>query len=569
MTEVVSAIIRKDNKILICQRVVDGNTAFLWEFPGGKREKGETLEDCLIRECKEELSIDIEVLSRFATSEYEYPDQKIAFTFFNANIIRGEISTLVHNEIKFVSIEEIKDYDFCPADTEVINNLYFKITDKEDILIAEEDFTQEKAKDAFASEDYALAEIIYRELWNKNKSNNFLLNHYGKCLRKNNKSVIFVDICRDLIQSGKILNDYINSTLCWCLYDSRIKNYIYDGTEGFENFLLSAKYICEHCMQEPEDRYYYNPYVLTVVKVVKAYSSRSSVNYKGIIIWLRLLNPDNLSEKPFEYTDNEGVEREQASPKEFYYQHMAKSLEKTNQYEECIEICQKSFEQIKKFHYRNHIWIKARWYFSKCMTDDVEKAISDYKNLAQKENAWFMFHKLSQICLRYNKPEDALLYASKAFVSKYEYEKMVNLMYDTGLLWLYNSNKKNAEKFLQAAGHYREKQGWFIPQELKYYIKDLEIDLSTKPNKNELVNISKGFVDFIEPESKKIKGIVKTIFSHGKSGFIAREDNNTDVYFNSREAKGFKIAELDKVKFDISIDKNNKMYAINIEKEKK
>jgi 8-oxo-dGTP diphosphatase len=121
--QVAAAIIYKDHKILICQRGAGGHCEYLWEFPGGKQDVGETLEQCLVRECREELGIEIEVKSIFAETVYQYPDRKIAFTFFNAELIQGEPVKSVHRDIKWVSLGELANYKFCPADVGVVDKL--------------------------------------------------------------------------------------------------------------------------------------------------------------------------------------------------------------------------------------------------------------------------------------------------------------------------------------------------------------------------------------------------------------------------------------------------------------
>lgn len=123
MTIVAAAIIRKNGKVLICQRGEGGSCALLWEFPGGKLEVGESLESCLVRECKEELDIDIFVKDVFAKTIYQYPDSKIAFTFFNAEFINGEIELNVHKNYKWVLPRELANYRFCPADIEILYKL--------------------------------------------------------------------------------------------------------------------------------------------------------------------------------------------------------------------------------------------------------------------------------------------------------------------------------------------------------------------------------------------------------------------------------------------------------------
>lgn len=123
MLKVMAAIIKQEDKILICQRGAGGNCAFLWEFPGGKLEPSESKEECLIRECEEELGIRIATGSIFAETTYQYPDKKIAFTFFTAQIISGDITPRVHLQVQWVAPGELSKYDFCPADTEVIEML--------------------------------------------------------------------------------------------------------------------------------------------------------------------------------------------------------------------------------------------------------------------------------------------------------------------------------------------------------------------------------------------------------------------------------------------------------------
>jgi len=123
MTKVAAAIIRRDDKILICKRGAGGNCEFLWEFPGGKQERGETLEECLERELKEELGIKIRINGVFDETTYKYSDREISFTFFNAEISEGEPVPSVHQEIRWVYPAELKDYEFCPADKEIVKKL--------------------------------------------------------------------------------------------------------------------------------------------------------------------------------------------------------------------------------------------------------------------------------------------------------------------------------------------------------------------------------------------------------------------------------------------------------------
>jgi len=123
MLNVTAAIIREGDNILICRRGEGGSCAFLWEFPGGKTEPCESAEQCIIRECREELSVEICVDGVFAETVYHYPDRSIAFTFFEAHITAGEPLANVHSEIKWVRPHELGGYEFCPADVEIARKL--------------------------------------------------------------------------------------------------------------------------------------------------------------------------------------------------------------------------------------------------------------------------------------------------------------------------------------------------------------------------------------------------------------------------------------------------------------
>ena len=123
MTEVVAALIWKNNKFMICQRPAHKARGLLWEFVGGKVESGETKEQALIRECQEELNILLSVGDVFMDVVHEYPDITVHLTLFNATIAEGEPQKLEHNDIGWITSNEIPNYDFCPADKEILDKI--------------------------------------------------------------------------------------------------------------------------------------------------------------------------------------------------------------------------------------------------------------------------------------------------------------------------------------------------------------------------------------------------------------------------------------------------------------
>ena len=120
MVEVVAALIWDNDKFMICQRPAHKARGLLWEFVGGKVELGETKEQALIRECKEELNILLSVSDVFMEVIHEYSDITVHLILFNATIAEGEPQMIEHNDIKWITPSEITNYDFCPADEEIL-----------------------------------------------------------------------------------------------------------------------------------------------------------------------------------------------------------------------------------------------------------------------------------------------------------------------------------------------------------------------------------------------------------------------------------------------------------------
>ena len=123
MTEVAAARIWDGDKFLICQRPAHKARGLLWEFVGGKVEPGETREQALIRECREELAVTVSVGEVFMDVVHEYPDLLVHLTLFNAVIADGIPQKLEHNDIRWITVDEIPSYDFCPADEEILKRL--------------------------------------------------------------------------------------------------------------------------------------------------------------------------------------------------------------------------------------------------------------------------------------------------------------------------------------------------------------------------------------------------------------------------------------------------------------
>jgi 8-oxo-dGTP diphosphatase len=120
---VVAALIWRDGRFLICQRPAHKARGLLWEFVGGKVEPGETKEAALIRECREELAIELTVGDLFMEVDHVYPDITIRLSLFHATIAEGTPQMLEHNDIQWILPRQIPGYDFCPADEEILKKI--------------------------------------------------------------------------------------------------------------------------------------------------------------------------------------------------------------------------------------------------------------------------------------------------------------------------------------------------------------------------------------------------------------------------------------------------------------
>jgi len=123
VTEVVAGLLWQGDRFLICQRPANKKRGLLWEFAGGKMEPGETREETLVREFQEELGVTLQPLDIFMEVTHEYPDMTVHMTLYNAVIASGQLQKLEHNDLKWITVDEIDKYDFCPADVDILQRL--------------------------------------------------------------------------------------------------------------------------------------------------------------------------------------------------------------------------------------------------------------------------------------------------------------------------------------------------------------------------------------------------------------------------------------------------------------
>jgi mutator protein MutT len=121
--QVAAGIISHEGKYLIAKRKAGTHLAGLWEFPGGKRESGESLEECLRRELKEELGIQILTTTPFRVVRHEYPDKRVEIYFFFCSSHHGQPQALGCDDIRWVGPHDFHNYEFPPADEPLLQVL--------------------------------------------------------------------------------------------------------------------------------------------------------------------------------------------------------------------------------------------------------------------------------------------------------------------------------------------------------------------------------------------------------------------------------------------------------------
>ncbi len=407
-----------------------------------------------------------------------------------------------------------------------------------------------------------------KQLWTDFKDVKALAMYGFEC-RKVDCQQEYLDIIETIEDDSILSETYVKNAQLWCIYDMHIKKFSINSEttkENVEKFLEKAKFITDNCCQEEVEKYYTNPYGLTIVKVVKILNQRTYCNYKDIIKWISLFNVDKLpGNDENQYITSFGRECESASTREFYYYQITRAYEKNREYEKCIELCNKALSEDIKFHYKNKLWIKARKLYCECqISNDKIKAINNYKKIVDKNDFWFMKHKLASVYFNNNMMKDALKYNCLALDLRQDDKKLINVIYDLIYIFEAENDYEKSRMCLMEYLKIRNNNGWDIPCDIEAKAKlyRINVDLTGRVDLARLRNHC--YCDKRKNMlTDKYIGIVKFFTKNGYSGFIEMMDKSM-IFFNKTEAKNIVLSIGDMVEFELGNNVKGRM-AIKIQ----
>ena len=395
----------------------------------------------------------------------------------------------------------------------------------------------------------------------------FLLSKIGPEMRnvdKQRKNLVcsekYFDYINKLGIENFIQNKFVMSPFTWCAYNIKIQGYQYIE-DTYDEFIKWAEIIVNNCIQLPLAQTNKTPYVITILKVIKTFRKKLSVSHFQLLSWVEKLNPDELSEECYQFTDEKGKERELASPKEIYYQTKSKCLERLKRYEDAANCCEIALKTLTNWHYRNDLWLSARKWYCKCKATQDDESLTQYIAIAEKQKFWYMYHKIGNLFLSNGDIEKAKYYLCKAIsADSIDPEKMINLFYDLGMIWEINNRKDFSKTFYQAAYYYREKYRWSIDENLQFAQYEYQFDIDKCLPLKDLQKIG---VEYIVECDKLIEGKITAYNHNDRFGFITSGNQSIRFIFKVTQRR---LRINDKVYFKCMKLNNGKIVAENIYK---
>lgn len=374
---------------------------------------------------------------------------------------------------------------------------------------------------------------IYNELWkNRETSWDLWLGwEYAESLKKVGQVDEAISICKTTYFKDKTFK-YNKDLLCWCLFEKYIKPYNSNILSEFHKFIEISNFITQNTVQDGKK----TAYEATIFKVLKILQEQNNVRQGNLLKWVNKLDHTQLSQDVIEFNFGDGLSKEGASRKEQYFKIKSKALQKTNQYEECIECCNIAFKEISKFHYDNQIWFEVRMQYSICMSncDDssANAAAKRINELAIQKKHWSIYASAFECFCHTQNYEQAIICASKAMLSNDPIDKKVGLLFQVGILFESLSEIDKAKEYYYFVYIIRKEKEWQIPQDLQdkiSYYNLQDTDYSIDKLKRDL---RVQWISNVKADGEMFQGIISNIvMPRRKSGFIKTGEQS--YFFNT------------------------------------
>ena len=379
---------------------------------------------------------------------------------------------------------------------------------------------------------------LFKQLWEEHRENCNEWDgwNYAHCMSKQKDYKNALNICREVYEI-KPNYEQNNNLYAWCIYYTEIK---IEKVENEQLLLKAGEAIIKLSKQKPTEQQSDFPcvYSLSIFKILNYLNEKTIYNPKPIIYWTEKLNPDFLETVPFKFTDNEGKERELASKKEDWYSLRSKALYEDGDFADCISLSETALKSLTKFHYDNDIWFKRNIALSKAELGDIETAIEELKFLLKRKNEWFIQKEIAELYKRQNKIDDAVKYAVDAALNYGDPDKKMNLYKLLADLLKIQNKIQEAKAHIELIYKIRFENQWKIDLELLDLVNSYNIDKNNIHTAKELMRDLKKIWETLKfGDQEVLRGIIKTIISEGKAGFVETE-NKKSYFFSTKDFKG-------------------------------
>lgn len=334
---------------------------------------------------------------------------------------------------------------------------------------------------------------------------------------------------------------YNKNLLTWIIYEK----YVRDSEYVSEDLIEKSELILDISEHSPS-----SSYEKTCWKMIELYKD---VNPEKVLYWVKKLDVHKLSDEPNTY-EKKNQKILYQSNKEHYYAILTKSLFKLELFDECIIACEEAINALDKFHHDNDIWIKARLYYSICITQSDSDMLREIENLNRMKKHFTLFHYLFKLHIKFDDNAAALHNAKKGCLTKEPDQMKLKLYFDFATFLSSIGEHDLSRKHFTFYLKIREKNDWPVDEQLSNLCSDLMNKYNLKSIKKELVKYWKDSTG----SDVTYEGSVIKFNSDKGFGFISFKEDNVFFHISNLREKNTELHKGDKVRFSIKTGYNKK-----------